>query len=112
ELGPIALEAPDGDYAVISPVIYLEILDDNDQPCEPGVTGRVVVSTLQDLLRPLIRYETGDYAEWSSAAIQKGPHYPRIRRIAGRQRAMVTLGDGRRVWPYFELAPLLAFDEL
>ncbi len=112
ELGPIALEASDGEYAVISPSVYLEILDDDNRPCPAGVTGRVVVSTLQDLLRPLVRYETGDYAEWSPASTLVGPQFPRIRRIAGRQRAMVTLGDGRRVWPYFELAPLLGFTEL
>ncbi len=112
ELGPIALQAPDGEYAVISPAVYLEILDDGNRPCPAGVTGKVVVSTLQDLLRPLIRYETGDYAEWSPASTLVGPQFPRIRRIAGRQRAMVTLGDGRQVWPYFELAPLLGFAEL
>lgn len=112
ELGPVALEAPDGDYAVIAPVAYVEILNDAGEACAPGTVGRIVVSSLHNLLRPLLRYETGDYGAWSSRSSAIFPGYPRITRISGRERSMVQLPDGRRVWPYFEFAPLLAHEEL
>jgi phenylacetate-CoA ligase len=37
---------------------YIEILDENDQPCPPGKTGRIVVTQLHNPVMPFIRYDT------------------------------------------------------
>jgi phenylacetate-CoA ligase len=67
----------------------------------------VVVTTLFDLRRPLIRYEIGDYAEVDSTDPNDPISLPRLKRIVGRQRTMIRLPNGRRVWPHFEFASLV-----
>jgi phenylacetate-CoA ligase len=44
---------------------YIEILNDKDEPCQIGETGRVIVTGLRSFGMPLIRYELGDLASWS-----------------------------------------------
>src|SRR5690606_7290 len=85
-------------YLVQSESAIVEVLREDGSPCEPGEIGRVVVTTLQDLLRPLVRYEVGDYAELGSPpepGSERLAGFPRLRRIVGRQRSMVRLPDGR-----------------
>jgi phenylacetate-CoA ligase len=112
ELGAIALSAPDGGYAVMAESVYVEVLDDAGRPCRQGEIGRVVVSTLQDMLRPLLRYETGDYAEVGVVPTNSPITLPRLSRIAGRERTMIRLPDGRRIWPYFEFGGLTRLERL
>lgn len=40
--------------------VFVEIIDENDQPVDDGIEGRVVVTGLCNTSFPLIRYETGD----------------------------------------------------
>jgi len=95
-------------YYVEAEAVHLEVLREDGTPCAPGEIGRVVITTLQEFLRPLIRYEVGDYAQ----AVERDPAdpitLPRLGRVMGRQRTMIQLPDGRRVWPHFEFAPLLS----
>ncbi|HSC89576.1 MAG TPA: hypothetical protein VLC09_19975 [Polyangiaceae bacterium] len=108
EVGAIAFSATDGqDLVVQSENVLVEVLRDDGSACEPGEVGRVVLTTLQDMLRPLIRYEIGDYAEVAPARPDSPVTLPRLRRVLGRERTMIRLPDGRRVWPHFEFEPLL-----
>jgi phenylacetate-CoA ligase len=98
EVGLIAYEDPEGsELLVASENVYLEILREDGTKAAPGELGRVVVTTLHDLLRPLVRYAIGDYAALTTGKDGR----PRIAKIAGRERSMIRLADGRRVWPYF-----------
>jgi phenylacetate-CoA ligase len=107
ETGMLALDAPGEDgYFVQSENVIVEVLHDDGRPCEPGEIGRVVVTTLHDVLRPLVRYEIGDYAEVGEPSPHGRP-FPKLRRVVGRERTMVRLPDGRRVWPFFEFSPLV-----
>jgi phenylacetate-CoA ligase len=42
--------------------VILEVLDEVGRPCQPGQTGRVHLTTLQNYRGPFIRYELGDEA--------------------------------------------------
>lgn len=42
---------------------YVEILDDYMQPVGPGKIGKAYVTTLNNKVMPLIRYEIGDIVE-------------------------------------------------
>ncbi|MCA1974330.1 MAG: hypothetical protein LDL44_15945 [Caenispirillum sp.] len=101
EAGVIALQCPShAHYHVQSENLLVEILDEAGRPCEPGETGRVVVTTLHNFAMPLIRYELGDYAE-AGGPCDCGRGLPVLGRILGRQRNMLVLPDGRRHWPSF-----------
>lgn len=100
ETGYLALQAPEGDhYLVPEEVVYLEILDDEDQPVAPGEVGRVVVTPMHNFAMPLIRYEIGDYAEMGAES-PCGRTLMVLNRIMGRTRGMLTLPCGRRLWPH------------
>ncbi len=99
EIGHIALQCPESEhYHVQSEIVYVEILDDEDRPCEPGQTGRVVVTPLHNLVTPLIRYEVGDFAEVGPPC-PCGRGLPVINQILGRVRNMLLYPDGKRIWP-------------
>ena len=101
EVGYIAMQCPEhGSYHVQSESLLVEILDENDQPCEVGETGRVVVTTLLNFGAPLIRYAIGDFAQWGEPCAC-GRGLPVIQKIMGRQRNMMRTPDGRTHWPSF-----------
>jgi phenylacetate-CoA ligase len=101
EVGYIALQCPRFEhYHVQAENLLVEILDEQDNSCEPGQIGRVIVSSLHNFAMPLIRYDIGDYAE-AGAQCACGRRLPVLKRILGRVRNMLTLPDGRRRWPSF-----------
>ncbi|OGQ96335.1 MAG: hypothetical protein A2521_10815 [Deltaproteobacteria bacterium RIFOXYD12_FULL_57_12] len=116
ELGSIALQCPEHEenYHVQSENLLVEVLDDANEPCRPGETGRVVVTTLHNYAMPLIRYEVGDYAEVGEAC-PCGRGLPVLRRILGRVRNLLTMPNGEKQWPYMgimkftEIAPVKQF---
>jgi len=104
EVGYMALQCPEHEhYHVQSEMIYMEILNDDDQPCSPGEIGRVVITSLHNFAMPLIRYEVGDYAEvGEQCACGRG--LPVLKRIVGRTRNMVRTPEGKCYWPSFPSA--------
>jgi phenylacetate-CoA ligase len=85
EVGYVALQCPASEsYHVQSEVLYVEVLDDDGQPCRPGQVGRVVVSTLHNFAMPLLRYDLGDLAEVGRGC-PCGRNLPVLTRIVGRQ---------------------------
>ena len=111
ELGTIAIQsATDAFYHVMAENYIVEILDEAGEPCAEGETGRVIVTDLHNYAMPLVRYETGDYAQPGPPG--RGPRgLPTLRRIMGRKRNMIVI-DGTRRWPslnahrYREVAPI------
>lgn len=100
ELGVIALQCPEsGLYHVQSESVFVEVLNEHDEPCQSGEVGRVIVTDLHNYALPLIRYEIGDYAE-AGPACSCGRGLPTLRRILGRRRNMAVLPTGQRLWPY------------
>ncbi len=101
ELGTIAIQCPSGDhYHVQSEGVFVEVLDENDQPCQPGEIGRVVITSLNNYATPLIRYEIRDFAEVGEPC-DCGRKSPVLKRIVGRQRNMLIMPSGERFWPVF-----------
>jgi len=76
----------------------LEILDEEGNPCPPGVEGEFICTGLGNDAMPLIRYRTGDYGAWSrQSACACGRQSPLVSHITGRTDDYLLLPDGRRV---------------
>jgi phenylacetate-CoA ligase len=88
--------------------LLVEIVDDNGAPCPPGATGRVVITDLHNFATPLLRYEIGDLAEVAPPC-PCGRGLPSLARVVGRRRNLLTLPDGRTIWPVFAIAARGAF---
>ncbi|HMP82022.1 MAG TPA: hypothetical protein PKA41_04865 [Verrucomicrobiota bacterium] len=80
---------------IFSPHAFVEILDEQDQQCAPGKTGRVVVTLLNNRTFPMVRYEIGDMAAWADASpCACGSPFPRLASLQGRQDDMLVTQDG------------------
>lgn len=113
ETGYIALQCPETEhYHIQSENLLVEILNERGEPCQPGETGEVVVTTLHNFAMPLIRYRILDHAEAGGNCVC-GRNLPVLRRILGRQRNMIAMPDGTRHWPAFpdwlSVAPVRRF---
>ncbi len=60
ELGTIAHECSEGALHLSEENMLVEILD-GERPCAPGESGEIVVTELNNLAFPLLRYRLGDY---------------------------------------------------
>lgn len=75
---------------------YVEILDDNMNPIEPGKQGKIYVTTLNNHIMPLIRYEIGDIAEsvvWDHSCSSYA--MPLLKNLEGREMSVVYTRDGK-----------------
>jgi len=64
ETGILALQCPEqAHFHIQSEYARVEVLNDDDSPCQPGEVGRVVVTPLHNYQTPLVRFATGDRAE-------------------------------------------------
>lgn len=110
ECGRIAFQCPEtNNLHVQEDTIYLEVINDNGEQCQPGEIGRVVVTVLNSFAFPLIRYANGDYAEVGERC-SCGSHWKTLKRVIGRERNMITLPDGSRHWPSFPSEEWLAIN--
>jgi len=96
EAGYLASPCPEGHgLHVHAENVILEVLDDADDPCAPGETGRVVLTVLHNLLTPFIRYEIGDVVTLGSGRCPCGRGLPLLARVHGKQRPVFRLAGGR-----------------
>lgn len=75
---------------------YVEVLDDSMNPVKEGQIGRVYVTTLNNRIMPLIRYEIGDIAakiEWNHHC--KEHPTPLLKGLEGREMSVVLTRDGK-----------------
>jgi phenylacetate-CoA ligase len=99
EIGAVALQSPDdGALLVCEESVLVELLDDNDQPVEPGGSGRVILTSLYNFATPFIRYEIGDYATLADGTSPSGRAFMRLQQIEGRQRNALVTASGKRLW--------------
>lgn len=115
EVGFVALQCPHHDhYHIQSESLYVEVVREDGSACEPGESGKLLVSSLRNYATPLIRYEIGDHAELGEPC-DCGRGLPVLNRINGRVRNMLQLPDGNGRWPNFgfqkmmQIAPLQQF---
>jgi phenylacetate-CoA ligase len=96
EFGYIAMQCPRATHLhVIMPSNFLEIVNENNEPCEVGELGRILVTSLHSFAQPLFRYEIGDLARWGEPT-GCGINWPILDRVEGRVHEFKLLPDGSR----------------
>lgn len=99
EIDVIAFSDSNGDWLICGEFVYVEILDEDNNPVEDGQIGKIVVTQLHNRAMPFIRYELGDYG-----AIERNQYnrYDRLVSLNGRVNDLAILPSGKRV-PGFTL---------
>lgn len=112
ETGPLSAQCPQGPWHhQFSEIALMETLSpDNGTAIDQG-RGQLVVTPFYNYAMPLIRYQNGDLVDRSTTPCPCGRTLPRIERVLGRERNLLTLSDGSRIWPNMrnaEYAPFLS----
>jgi phenylacetate-CoA ligase len=92
ELDIIAMEDLTHDFIVNNETLWVEILDENDNPVNPGEVGRVVVTSLFNEAMPFIRYDLGDRVKLGTNTT---PTHRAIDYVEGRVNDNIILPSGK-----------------
>lgn len=93
ELDLIAFENPNKEFQVNSETLFVEILDDNDNPLPLGEEGRVIITSLYNKAHPFIRYDIGDVGVLSKKGSLKKPI---LEKLTGRTNDIAFLPSGKK----------------
>ncbi len=105
EIGIVASRCPAGRYHVHTEHCSVEIVDDDGQPCKPGQTGRLLITSLNNVAMPLLRYDADDLAVVADAPCPCGRTLPSFAEIVGRYRRLAFLPpDTWAYWQAFRVA--------
>ena len=75
---------------------YVEIIDENGRPLEEG-EGKVVITSFDNRVMPLIRYEIGDYARISKSVCHCGINLPTLDEVIGRATEYIRSVSGKLI---------------
>jgi|25_taG_2_1085351.scaffolds.fasta_scaffold01740_2 phenylacetate-CoA ligase len=92
-------------------LIFAEVLDENQNPVEPGEIGELVVTPLQTQTMPLVRFATGDMVKFYGQNCECGRKSMRISTPVGRKKQMIKL-KGTTLYPQQIINLLTAFQSL
>ena len=93
ELGIIAFENPGKEWQVNAETLFVEIVDDNNQPVPNGKEGRVVITSLFNKAHPFIRYDIGDIGVLDEKSTFKKPI---LKQLIGRTNDVALLPSGKK----------------
>lgn len=93
ELGLIAFEDQHDNWIVNTNHLYVEILDNNNQPVPYGQPGKIVVTDLYNRAHPFIRYELGDLGQLSTKSTLQ---HPILESLTGRTSDFISLPSGKK----------------
>ena len=106
----IAWQCPSGSYHLNAEHVLVEVVDDAGRAVAPGTLGRVLVTTLENYLMPLIRYEIGDHAIPTEAQCSCGRTLPVFGRVLGRTMNLFRKQDGSYAASWMVINPLREFE--
>ena len=114
EFSGIAYECEAHDGHHVSAESYVVELLKDGRPAAPGELGEVIITDLNNLCLPFIRYRVGDLAEAmdQTRACACGRGLPRIGAIDGRVQSLVIAANGRVLPSSFFLHFLKDYDYL
>ena len=98
DVGPIAHECENhSGLHVFSSHVYVEIINEKGQHCQPGEMGEIVVTDLDNYVFPFVRYKIGDIGVWSSEKCNCGRDLPLLKNVVGRTFDLIIGTNGNRV---------------
>ncbi len=102
----IAWQCHGGKYHINAEHVFVEVVDEDGAPSGAGEMGRVLVTTLQNRLMPLVRYEIGDYAIAATEPCKCGRTLPTLNRVIGRTVNLFRLRGGKLLSPWLLMGAL------
>lgn len=85
EVGTIAHECEAGSLHINAENVFVEVVDPDGRALGPGTQGEIVVTELNNLAMPLIRYRLADFATIGTDSCACGRTLPTLMHLFGRQ---------------------------
>ncbi|MBU1389738.1 MAG: hypothetical protein KKE62_16120 [Proteobacteria bacterium] len=95
EAGILSFECPMGCNHISDDCVYVEIVDEKNNPVPDGKEGRVLVTVLHSFSSPIIRYDLGDIACKSTVNCSCGINLSSLEKIIGRTSDVVVTPHGQ-----------------
>lgn len=93
ELDLIAFQNPEGEWQVNAETLFVEILDEENNPVPNGQEGRVVITSLYNKAHPFIRYDIGDLGVLDEKSTLEKPI---LKKLIGRTNDIAILPSGKK----------------
>ena len=93
ELDLIAFENTKDEWQVNSETLFVEVLDEYNQPVPNGKEGKIVITSLYNKAHPFIRYEIGDVGILDEKSTFKKPI---LKKLIGRTNDVAILPSGKK----------------
>lgn len=100
DAGEIACECAHGGLHIL-PGVVVEAVDDAGAACAPGVSGRLLITSLHNRDFPIIRYEIGDVGALSDRLCPCGLPFPLMERLEGRAVEFLRSATGGYISPVY-----------
>lgn len=94
ELDLIAYSDAQNDFIVNSETLFVEILNEENQPVPLGEEGKIVITSLYNKAHPFIRYDIGDTGILSENST---PQKPILKNLIGRTNDLAMLPSGKSI---------------
>lgn len=109
----IASQCIEGKYHLMTPHVVVEILDEKNNEVQPGQTGRVILTGLDNFTTPMIRYEVGDLAvKGKPGTCACGLELPVLDEIIGRLTEFLLTPSGKFITVQTVVRVLKHFPEI
>jgi phenylacetate-CoA ligase len=85
-------------FYIMSPHVFIEIVDDNGNPVEDGKMGNVLLTRLDNFSMPLIRYKIGDLGSILPKEFypeKRDLNFPLLKKIYGRNTDIIKTASGK-----------------
>lgn len=85
-------------FYIYTPSVFIEILNDLNEPVNDGEMGRIVLTKLDGFAMPLIRYDTGDLGillPREKYPPNRDLSFPLLERVIGRNTDIIKTPDGK-----------------
>lgn len=77
--------------------VFIEIINENGEPCEAGETGEIVITKLDNYSFPFIRYRIGDLGVLSGRTCPCGRNLPLLEEVKGRVFDLIVGTNGNHL---------------
>jgi phenylacetate-CoA ligase len=85
-------------YHIFPEYGYLELVDKHGNVItQDGVVGEIVTTGFNNMLFPLIRYKTGDFASFSKGTCECNRQYKLLDSVEGRLQEYIVANNGRLI---------------
>ena len=84
-------------YYIMSPHVFIEIVDDSGKPVEDGTMGNILVTCLTNYAQPIIRYKLGDLGIMlpkTEYPKNRSLNYPLLKKVVGRETDVIRSAKG------------------